>query len=311
MLGRKRVKVGLALGGGAARGLAHLGVLQVLESERIPIDCIAGTSIGAVIGALYALNPNAEGIAQKVREFLDSDHFKEIGLSLFTREGNPSLFRRLTTFVKEKYILSAALVKPYFIPREKVEAALRLLLEDVDIEDMRLPFAAVSTDLTSGEDRILKEGSLLQALLASIAIPGVFPYVEKDAEVLVDGGGTSSVPIEAVLSLGADVAIGVDLAKHIGALPPLRSGLDVNFRLDEIVKHRLSKLQLSKADVLVEPMVASVHWADFSRLEFCLERGREATLEKLGAVRRELRKKASFWRRLKLIGRSVTERQES
>lgn len=298
MLKRREVKVGLALGGGAAKGLAHLGVLQVLESEQVPIDCIAGTSIGAVIGAMYALNPSVDEILNGVKDFLGSDHFREIGLSLFSKEGNPSLFRRLTTFVKEKYIYSRALFKPYFIPSEKVHAALRLLLEDVSIQDMSIPFATVSTDLASGEDRMLRDGSLLTALAASIAIPGVFPYVERGSEVLVDGGGTSSVPVDAARSLGADMVIAVNLSCSIGTVPPLRSGLDLNFRLDEIVKHRLNELQLRRADVVVEPMVGSVHWADFSRLDFCLEKGREAALAQLGEARKRLREKASFWRRL-------------
>ncbi|MFQ5905649.1 MAG: patatin-like phospholipase family protein [bacterium] len=292
-------KLGIALGGGSAKGLAHIGVLQVLEENQVELSCIAGTSIGAVVGAVYAANPSAEELKLKTEALLESEVFAAIGLEFFVHEELPApgLFRRITDFVKKRYVIGKAALKPYLVGGDKIESVLKSILPDVDIGQLKIPFACVAVDLTTGEDVVFKSGRLIPAIRASMSIPGVFPCVEVGNRVLVDGGATASVPVDAARELGAEFVTGVDLSGRMSRTFERRNGLDINFRVDEIAKRRLNSLRAAKADLLVRPRVGAVHWADFSKLEFCIERGREVTLEALPLLKAELRrmKKRRWW----------------
>jgi len=185
----KRKKIGLALGSGSARGLAHIGVIKVLEQEGIPIDVVAGTSIGALIGALYAagLTPSQmEEIATKI-------DWKTIGHLLFSPVVPGSGLidgKKIADFIGEMILME-------------------------DIEDLKIPYGAVATDLSTGDEVIITKGKVIDAVQASISIPGVFaPYVYND-KVLIDGGIVNPVPVNVVRKLGADIVIAVYLVPNL------------------------------------------------------------------------------------------------
>lgn len=285
-------RIGIALGAGSAKGLAHLGVLQVLEENGVEIFCIAGSSMGAVIGAAYAAEPDAKELALKAKGLLRSKVFDAIGLEFFVKKDHPGpgLFRKITDFVRKRFLMSRASARPWLVGSEKIESVLGSILPDIEINKLKIPFACVALDLTTGRDVVFKSGSLIQAVRTSMSIPGVFPYVEIEKGILVDGGVTASVPVDAAREMGAEFVIGVELLDKMSRDFNVNSGLEINFRADEIAKRRLNFLRAEKADLLIRPRVDTIHWADFSKPDFCIERGREAALEAMPLLRAKLRK---------------------
>lgn len=180
---RKR-KVGLALGGGAARGLAHIGVLEVLEKEGIPIDMIAGTSAGAAIGAFYAKGK-------------DAGQIKSVALDMG--------WKRLAPLV------DLALPQTGFIAGRKVKEQLKLIIGDIEFGDLKIPLACVATDIMTGEEVVIDQGSVLEGVRASISIPVIFTLAKWKDRYLVDGGLVNPVPVSVLRRMGADVIIAVNV----------------------------------------------------------------------------------------------------
>jgi len=188
-------KVGLALSGGGARGLAHIGVLKVLEQEGVPIDCLAGTSMGGVIAAGYAagLEP----------DFMEQEALRMGSLRRLLALADPSLLRR--------GLFEGRKVREYFAGH----------LGDRTFDDLRLPLALVAVDLNSGCEVVLREGRLVDAVRATTAIPGLFKPVEWDEHLLVDGGLLNNLPADAARGIGADVVIAVDVITDSDAMSSL------------------------------------------------------------------------------------------
>ena len=192
--GRKRV--GLALGGGGARGMAHVGVIRVLEREGVPIDCIAGTSAGSLAGAAYAGGIRGHDLVELALNL----RWRDIVRPVWPRQGFFS-FARLEAFMAE-------------------------LLDDPDFADLEIPYAAMAADLATGELVVLKEGRVAPAVQASCSVPGIVTPVEIDGRLLADGGVINNLPISTVRSLGADMVIAVGLGWPPGNKPkgPLQAG---------------------------------------------------------------------------------------
>jgi NTE family protein len=282
------MKIGLALGVGGAKGVAHIGVIEALRENNIPIDIICGTSMGAIIGAQYALYKDIDKVKKRAREMITSEELKKMGLDLFGSSSLPRPFRDIIDFVKEKYIYTKGFVSPYIVRDDGLLYILDKLFGDANFLQTKIPFAAVAVDLVTGEDVVFKEGKLLDAIRASISITGIFPVVERENKILVDGGITSTVPIKAARELGADFIIASSLMGKLEPPTSLRTALHLNIRVDEIVRHRLSSIYLSLADVVISPEVLDVHWADFTKFAFCIKKGKEATIKKIPQIKREI-----------------------
>ena len=182
-------KVGLALGGGAARGLAHIGVLDVLQKEGIPIDMIAGTSAGAVVGAIYAWNQ-------------DTARIKKEALEVNWRKVAP--------------LIDPSLPKSGLIKGKKIKDLLASYIGgNIKFSDLKIPFACVATDIDTGEEVVIDQGSVPEALRASISIPGIFTVVKREGRYLVDGGLTNPVPVNVVKRMGADFIIAVNVIPDV------------------------------------------------------------------------------------------------
>jgi|TARA_B110001452_G_scaffold231789_1_gene208790 NTE family protein len=220
--------IGLALGGGAAKGVAHIGVLKALEDANIEVDCIAGTSVGAMIAALYAFKVDVETIG--------------------------SLARRLTM----SKVTSFKLNKTGFFSTESLRELMLEYVGDVAIEDAAIPLSIVATDINSGEEIILTSGSVVDAVCASAAIPGIYIPVEINGRTLVDGGLVQNVPIEALQTAGA----GVTIASHLNSVShyqEISHVLDVMRNAFEIAVSQHTQDQLKEADLLI-----SMDLSDFS-----------------------------------------------
>ena len=251
---KKSPKIGLALGGGGARGLAHLGVIQRLNELGIPIHCVAGTSIGAIIGSIFAA-----GTLDRAFEWCGEPDWKKLPKILF--ESRPS---------------AKALVKG-----DGVAKLLADLIPAQRFDALSLPYAAVATDLHTGEEVVMREGDLVSAILASMAIPGVFRPVERNGHVLVDGGLVNPLPIAACRALGADRVIAVDINPPDKHPPkPFRKMTMADVLVDtfrifnvEMTRHALAD---DPPDLLITPDVGDVMMLDFRNAQEVIERGRQA-----------------------------------
>ncbi len=296
----EKPKVGIALAGGGAKGLAHIGVLKYLKEQDIRIDTIAGTSIGAIVGGVYSLNPDVSFLEIKARKLVDSEVFQELGLDKFSKE-HGGWFTKLKNKLRSSKIIAETFFKYSLLPKDKTEKIFKSLFGKHTFKEVRIPFAAVALDLYSGEDVIIKEGFLWKAAQASAAIPGIFPPVKMGKKLLVDGGVTANVPINACIELGADVVIAVVFGKEPSPPGDIDTAMEVILRSDELAKLKLFRMLLDRADVVVEVNLKELHWTDFSEIDFCIEKGIEAAKRSLKKIK-EVLKRRYLWRK-KLFGR--------
>lgn len=286
------VRVGLALGGGAARGLAHVGFIKVLEREGISVHAIAGTSMGAIVGSKYALNPNARVLEEDLFRFLESDVFKEAHLD-FLKEGDEQergFFFHLAQYISKKVYYTLAATQRSLIKEETFRGIMESLIPDVPLEFTRIPFAATAVDLRSGVEVVLQGGSLRDAVAASCALPGILPPVGVDGYELVDGGWLDLVPGSVARRLGAHVVVGVWVGSDLGEACCWDSSIDILSRADEITRHYLGVFRLQECDVVVAPSVGHYSWADFDRAQEVIDAGEEAALKALPSIRNAIRK---------------------
>ena len=257
----RRAGVGLALGGGFARGFAHLGVLQVLEQNHVPISHIAGTSVGSILGAAYASGAPLARIIETCRTL----RFRDIARWRVSRLGLAS--------------------------NQRLEDLIERVFESRQFEDLRIPLAVVATDLNSGEPVVFTQGDLVDAIRASCAFPGLFEPVEIGTRCLADGGLVAPVPTRAARDLGAAVVIGVSVGMqdgHRGA--PTNIFQVVSRAVNAAQKHQL-EIWESHADLVLRPDVQSLAWDEFDRADEAIAAGAAAALRALPRIEKLLGQK--------------------
>lgn len=283
--------MGLALGGGGARGGIHIGVLKVLDAEGIPIHSIAGTSIGALVGGFYALCLSATRIEERLLSYLSSQTFKRARFRLMEEagsKGDAPLFSRLASFIKKEFLLATALTRPYIISKEHFLENLAYFIPDVLTEGTRIPFAAVATDLETGEEVVIKEGSLRYAIYASCTYPGVIEPLRINGRLLVDGGVVAMLPVDAARGLGPDFVLAVNAEKCIGEKVEGLTGIETLFRADDLMAAELTRRQAEKADILIHPGVGDTKWYEFQKMPNYIAIGERAAKEKLPEILKAL-----------------------
>ena len=307
------IKLGLALGSGGARGLAHVGVLAVLEEAGLRPDFIAGTSMGAIVGALYASTVNAELLAEKLGEYTDDPEFKASWAPFIEDdelEGGAGFLKELRRNLQRRILTFKTFTSPSQRKAEALLEPLSRLFSDRNIENMAIPFAAVAVDLISGEPRIFRQGDIFRAIYASSAIPGVFPPLEDGEAMLSDGGGPYRVPVGICREMGADFVLAVDIPSFQPEKENLKTGLDMLMRSDVVARHRLNQMILREADFVVRPDVEDFHWANFGAGERIRESGKQAMREALPELRRLMAAKNSGLGRLRRgLGRLMGDRR--
>lgn len=251
----KQKKVSLVLGAGSARGLAHIGVIQVLEENNIPVDLIVGSSMGAMVGGIYACGAD----------------IKMLGRMLHHMDMN--------------ILFDVKIPRMGFIAGNKINSFLSLLTKNKKFEDLNLPLAMVATDLISGQEIVLREGSIAEAIRASISIPGVFYPVKRDGMVLVDGAVLNRLPIETARTLGAATIVAVDVSFGEGKKVVVNNALDVIMTALDLMQKQHFDLIYEKADILIQPEVGNFSPRDFNRARELIELGRKATEDKLEEIK--------------------------
>ncbi|MEQ4489604.1 MAG: patatin-like phospholipase family protein [Dehalococcoides mccartyi] len=266
-----RKKVGLALGSGAAKGLAHIGILSALREQDIPIDMIAGTSMGSLVGALYA-------------EGKDIDQIKDLATDL-----GPKRF---------SYFADPALPKSGLIRGQKIRGMLRSIIGDIEFSDLEIPFACSATDIACNQEVVIKEGLVWEGVMASCSIPVLLTPAKWGSRYLVDGGLVDPVPVRILKEMGADFVIAVNVVpvgrenlngarlENTELKAPNMFNIAISM-VNSIACLRL-KSSLVGANVIIEPKVTHIGWGDFHRAPECVLQGELAVRDSIQEIKRQL-----------------------
>jgi NTE family protein len=249
----KPAKIAVVLGAGASKGFAHIGVLKVLESNKIPIHMIVGTSAGSFVGSLYAYGYNAFQI------------------------------QKMSFSIEKGDILDITIPDNGFIKGEKLEEYINEKVKNTPIEKLRILFYSVSTDLQNGQEVVFGKGNTGIAVRASCSIPGIFNPVKISDRIYVDGGVVSPVAVDAAKKLGADIVIAVDISADIGNNPP-EGTIETILQSISIMYSKLASIQLTKADIVIRPKVGSIGASDFSKRHEAVLEGEKAALGALPEI---------------------------
>jgi NTE family protein len=293
----KKFRIGLALGGGAARAFSHIGVLEGLMKHGVPIDIVTGTSMGAIIGAMYATRPDVVLIKKSFADYIESDIFNDSGFNFFKEldSHDEGILAEMGRKARRGVFNALMVTKTALVNEKTATMNYAYLLEDINVEETRIPFAAVALDLVSGEPVVLNRGRLRDVIAASCAMPGVLNPVKLNGRLLVDGGWSETVPIRAARQLGADFVIAVDVGDSLRAFNEPRNAFDVIARADALARVALNKEQIKSADIVLSPKNEVTHWADFSTSVQAIKRGEEVVDRRIDLVQRAIQK--ARWRR--------------
>ncbi|NLB89140.1 MAG: patatin family protein [Syntrophomonadaceae bacterium] len=253
-----RPKVALVLGAGSARGLAHIGVLQVFEENNIPFDLIVGSSMGAMVGGIYACGTNLKMLDRMIESL------------------NPNTF------------FDVHIPRLGFVAGKKISAFLQLMTKKKEFNELIVPLSVLATDLISSNKVVIEEGPVAEAIRASISIPGVFNPVKKDGMVLVDGAVTDRLPISVAQEKGADIIIAVDVTFGEGKRVVIKNTLDVIMTSLDIMQKQHFDIVSSNADILIQPKVGGFSSRDFDCSRELIDLGRQAAEDKLEAIAKVL-----------------------
>jgi NTE family protein len=240
-------KIGLALGSGGARGFAHLGVIKVLLDHNIPIDYIAGSSMGALIGSFYGAGHSIDRLYNLAIAF------------------------------KRKYYLDFTVPKMGFIAGNRIKELIRVFTQGKNIEELKIPLAIVATDLMKGERVVFRDGSITDAVRASISIPGILVPEKKDGRLLVDGGVIDRLPVSVAREMGADIVIAVDVNDG-KKVEEIASIFDVIMQSIDLMQDELVKYVVNDSDITIKPKVGIFSARAFTNIEEIIKMGEEEAL---------------------------------
>ncbi|MCP3741744.1 patatin-like phospholipase family protein [Rossellomorea sp. BNER] len=250
-------KIGLALGSGGARGFAHLGVLKAFHDEGIPVDMIAGSSMGALVASFYGVGH-------------DINHLY-----------------KLSTAFKRKYYLDFTVPKMGFIAGKRIKEFIRLFTHNKQIEELKIPVSIVATDLKTGEKVIFTSGPIAEAVRASIAIPGIFVPEKVNGRLLVDGGVSDRVPVSVVKEMGADIVIGVDVS-HVKKNVEINNIFDVIMQSIDLLQLEIVENREIKSDFMIRPHVEMYSTRAFKNIEDMIGIGEKEALKIIPSIKNKM-----------------------
>ncbi len=279
-------EITLALGGGGARGLAHLGVIEVLMEAGYSLKRVVGVSMGSLVGALAATGVSAAEMQDKALNYLLSERFQVHQQALFGMGGGDSSsmetsgyfswYHRIQQFLRANSLFRRIITQPGMLPGILLEDVVEHLLEDINIEDLPIPCSIVAVDLVSGHQVILERGSVRLAVRGSSSLPGIFPPVIHGEMQLCDTGTFCSLPARIAQSYGHHPVIAVEVSTDVVPGVHVETALDALIRVDEIGENYWRKHVRPHADHLIQPKVSHVPWYDFSAAPKLIDLGRQA-----------------------------------
>jgi NTE family protein len=289
-----RPALSLALGGGGARGLAHLGVVEVLQDAGHRIQQIAGVSIGSLAGALCAGSENIHDVQSRVIGYLTSQDFVTGQAALFQtapQADEPAVsglfawYHQFRRYLGARRKLTGLFRSSALLKSEVLADIINHLLPDIDIADLTSPLKVVALDLLSGRRIVLTQGPLRKAVMASAAIPGVFPPVPWNSMLLCDLGVLDALPVNVAQTGNCDLTVAVDVGADLEPIDACPSALDVFLRLSDLGEPLVREYTRRLADVVIRPHVANQPWFDFSDPARLVDCGRKAALQSISTLR--------------------------
>ena len=277
----KNLKIGLALGGGGARGACHIGVLRVLEDNGIIPDVIAGTSAGSMIGAMYASELNAKIVEEKYMKHIQSENFKDLGFRYIPNsEKDDSIFSQIVKQIKNQYVLMVSSNRKSIIKNERLSKAANILFEADRFEDLKIPLFVSATDLITGNPIIYKTGNLVDAVVQSSTIPGFVEPTYQNNRMLVDGGISLPTPVTPLIG-ECDFIIAVNITRGVTNQPEPNNIFEILNRSRDVSIGQLNKYILEKSNFVIKPEHNNLHWSAFDQSDEFLEVGRKAALDSI------------------------------
>jgi len=249
----KPAKIAVVLGAGASRGFAHIGVLKVLESHRIPVHMVVGTSVGSVVGSLYAYGYN------------------------------PFALQTIALAIQKDDVADYIIPDNGFIKGEKLEKFINQKVKYTTIDKFKIPFYAVATNTQTGQEMVFGRGNTGRAVRASCSIPGIFQPVVIGKHAHVDGGVVSPVAVDVARRYGADVVIAVDISSGLSSAAP-KGTMETIMQAIDIMNNRMAVIQLKNADVVIRPKVGYIGASDFSKRHEAIMEGEKAATEAMPAI---------------------------
>jgi NTE family protein len=294
-----RPRFGLALGGGGARGFAHLGVLHGLEDMGIKPDIITGASMGALVAAVYTRTGNSTDATRELHDMVNSESFHNLGMHLINvkRRGGDSFWHQVSTAMKDRIVINLAHSKPGLVRQDRVQEAIELVVSEDVWSNAGMELGVVATDLYTGEDVYFTEGPLLPAVMASIAIPGFLPPVKIGDRTLVDGGVSQQVPIRMAREMGADFVLAVDVGQDVHPIADLDNAMAIMSQSENIRSCHYRDMLNREADVHLRAEMPGVHWSAYEQHQAYIDLGKQILEE-----RRVTIEKAWYQKKYPLLG---------
>jgi len=289
----KKLKIGLALGGGGARGLAHIGILRGLENSGFKPNLIAGTSVGAIIGSMYAATMDSNWVENRIKNFIQSDEFKSIGLNKLNKKSktDESIFQMVSTYIKKTIQINIANERLGLLKSSRLKDALRYLIPVRKFSDLKIPFCCSAVDLNSGEDVTFYNGNLLNAVLASSAIPGFIQPIPYKGMLLTDGGVSNPIPTQILIDKGAEFSIGVSVdIQKFNAIKNINL-IQILGRSEQITTKKLSKFNDKILDIFLEPDTLNLFWGDFTKLDTLILNGEKCISKQIEKIKKSYEQK--------------------
>jgi len=304
----KSLKIGLALGGGGARGACHIGVLKSLERRGIIPDVISGTSAGSMIGAMYASHANADIIEEKYTAHVNGEDFKDLGFRYIpNNEKDDSVFSQVFKQMKNQYILMVSSTRKSLVKNERLAKAANNLFANSQFSDLKIPLIVTATDLISGKPMLYKSGNVVDAVVKSSSIPGFVEPTYIDNRMLLDGGIVFPTPVPPLIG-ECDFIIAVNISRAFDTNEEPDNIFEITNRARDISTLHLNSYLLKQSDFVISPEHKNLHWSAFDKTEEFIKNGynaAESEMEKLlvqlDSMTENISKtpKETFWSKLK------------
>lgn len=295
-------KITLALGGGGARGLAHLGVIEALMENGYEIERIVGISIGSLVGGMVAFDSDIDRVRSRSLNYLTSEKFQQHQRTLFGASGSSagdetrgifSWYYQIQEYMRANRIFHRVVSQPGMLHGVLLQDVMDNLLPDADISDAKIPLTIVATDLLSGHVVLLEKGSIRQAVRGSSALPGIFPPIEFEEMLLCDCGNFFTLPTTVASSYPNSFVLGVEISAVVKPLKKVSTAIEAWIRVDEIGEDFWRKQVRSAADFVLRPPVAHVEWFDFSSSAKVMQIGRRAAYNAMDRIDKQWAKRQS------------------
>lgn len=297
----KNAFLGLALGGGGARGAAHVGVLKVFKENNIIPEIIAGTSIGAIIGAMFASKPDPDWILRRLQEFLmNPETLFHSSLDMMENRNFETLLENSTKKIEDKFAVIIGPERSQIIKRDVIDEMLEFLLPVKTFEELNIRLKVVASDIQTGSEEVYETGDLVEAIARSCSIPGYVKPTKDGDLIIVDGGVTSPIPIDTIRD-ECEFLIAINIDR--GKLPKLDNPnmLEIIKRADLISNRRLADLNLKNADYVISPDVLGLHWSEYNQFSLLLKNGVKAAEKEINLLKEQIKMGSNFFYKMEKL----------